>query len=119
MATTTSRPVIDSAIGTVRCVAAAPASTRTRRISSVAYATEESASDEKTARATRLVSRSCRACARGIGGPTIQRFSNKSRIRQSMLRRPGADGAVGGGFLRGFYAAGQSLNERLRMTVGE
>ena len=39
-------------------------------LSSVAYATEESASDEKTARAEVRERRSCRACAVASGDPT-------------------------------------------------
>ena len=50
--------------------ATVPARTRMSRISSVAYATEESASEEKTASAEVLVSRSWRACAVARGLPT-------------------------------------------------
>ena len=45
------------------------------RISSVAYATEDNASDEKTARATAFDRRSWLACANDIGFPTNHRFS--------------------------------------------
>src|SRR6266852_4477984 len=48
---------------------------RISRISSVAYATEDIASDEKTARAMIFDSRSWLACAKDIGLPTIHRFS--------------------------------------------
>src|SRR3990170_4798912 len=75
MATMASRPAMAKAMGLVRWAAAAPASTRISRISSVEYATEDSASEEKTARATDLERRSCRACASGIGAPTSRRFS--------------------------------------------
>src|SRR3984893_4000832 len=66
--------------GTSRCAAEAPASTSTRRISSVAYATEDSASDENTASATVLDRRSWCACARDIGLPTTHRFSRLASI---------------------------------------
>ena len=79
--TTTRSPAIASAIGTVRWAAAVPARTRIRRISSVAYATDDIASEEKTASATVLESRSCRAWASGMGAPTIRRF----RMLISML----------------------------------
>src|SRR5215467_7239118 len=62
-------------MGSVRWRAAVPASTSTSRISSVAYATEDMASEEKTASATVLVRRSCRAWASDIGAPTSQRFT--------------------------------------------
>src|SRR5262249_3664755 len=74
MATTSSRPAIANEIGSVRWMAAVPASTRMSRISSVAYATEDSASDEKTARRTVLESRSCRGWAGDEGRPTSQRL---------------------------------------------
>src|SRR5712691_291289 len=51
------------------------AAARTRRISSVAYAVEESASDEKTASAVFLVSRSCVKRSVLIGLPTSRRFN--------------------------------------------
>ena len=60
---------------------AVPASRRTSMISSVAYATDDIASEENTARATVFESRSCRAWARGMGAPTITRF----RMLISML----------------------------------
>ncbi|MFL5805857.1 MAG: hypothetical protein ACJ8CR_29485 [Roseiflexaceae bacterium] len=55
--------------------ALAPAATSTTRIASVAYATDESASDEKTASATSLCSRwwCCRSVA--SGWPTRKRFT--------------------------------------------
>src|SRR5450830_487869 len=46
-----------TAIGSANLSAAAPASASASRISSVAYATDESASEENTARATRLLRR--------------------------------------------------------------
>ena len=58
-----------TAIGNARLSAAAPASMRIRRISSVAYATEDSASDAKIARPVRGPSRSCAACAVAMGVP--------------------------------------------------
>src|SRR5712692_12042771 len=51
------------------------AAASTRRISSVAYAVEESASDEKTASAVFLVSRSCVKRSVLIGLPTSKRFN--------------------------------------------
>jgi len=57
-------------MGTVKARAAVPAVTRMRRISSVAYATEERASDANTASAVGLERRSCRAWAVGSGRPT-------------------------------------------------
>src|SRR5712691_11899196 len=51
------------------------AAASTRRISSVAYAVEESASDEKTAKAVFLVSRSCVKRSVLIGLPTSKRFN--------------------------------------------
>src|SRR5260370_30018575 len=51
------------------------AAASTRRISSVAYAVEESASDEKTASAVFFVSRSCVKRAVLIGLPTSRRFN--------------------------------------------
>ena len=48
---------------------------RISRISSVAYATEDNASEEKTARAMVFDRRSWLACANDIGFPTNHRFS--------------------------------------------
>ena len=62
-------------MGTESVRAAAPARIRTRRVSSVAYATEESASEEKTARPVALPSRSCLAWARGNRLPRISRLN--------------------------------------------
>src|SRR5688572_10131270 len=59
-----------------------PPRIKTSKISSVAYATDDSGSDANTARPTGLLSRSCRACASGIGGPTSQRFINAIRMTQ-------------------------------------
>src|SRR5215472_9422697 len=70
LTTTAMRPAMANPIGIEKCNAVVPARTRMRRISSVAYATEDSASDEKTARAAVLESRSWRACAVARGLPT-------------------------------------------------
>jgi hypothetical protein len=65
---------IATAIGSTRCVADMPAARRTARISSVAYATEESASEENTGSA-RILGRSvCSRSRLGIGRPTSRRF---------------------------------------------
>src|SRR5437899_1486597 len=64
-----------------------PARIRTRRISSVAYATEESASEAKTASAVVLPRRSCRCCAVGSGVPTKSRF-RRCRRTGSIVRWP-------------------------------
>src|SRR5262245_14290119 len=95
-ATTVSSPAIAREIGSVRWRAAVPASTSTSRISSVAYATEDMASEEKTASATVLVRRSCRAWASDIGAPTSQRFSRLAFMLGRGRRRsstPGGDSA--------------------------
>src|SRR4051794_27181687 len=52
-------------------IAAAPTAANGIRISSVAYATEDSASDDKTARAFHLGMRSCAAMWVEIGSPII------------------------------------------------
>src|SRR6266851_3317724 len=63
------------------------AAASTRRISSVAYAVEESASDEKTARAVFFVSRSCVKRAVLIGLPTSRRFNEAIfSLRQPALQ---------------------------------
>jgi hypothetical protein len=63
-----------SAIGSERESAAAPARTSTSKISSVAYAVDESASDEKTARAYLLGSFSSYRRSVRSGSPTRKRF---------------------------------------------
>src|SRR5215472_8697539 len=107
--------VMASATGTVRWVAAMPASTSTRSISSVAYATEESASEEKTASATRFESRSWRAWASGIGRPTTQRFSRLA----FMAAGSGAAGGESGGSALLFVVLGRGLGLRLVRTLLE
>jgi len=62
-------------MGTDNVTLAVPASIKTRRISSVAYATEDSASDEKTAKAIRFERRSWTACAVLRGSPNSQRLN--------------------------------------------
>src|SRR5712691_6707778 len=80
VATTISSPAMASATGIARDTAPAPASTRTRRISSVAYAVEESASEAKTASAVFLERRSWRARESGIGRPTTRRLKRLAPI---------------------------------------
>src|SRR5260370_19565063 len=63
------------------------------RISSVAYATEESASEEKTASADVFESRSWRACAVARGLPTrsfLRALRFTERSRRPTLAAPGA-----------------------------
>src|SRR6266571_6026375 len=72
-------------------------------LSSVAYATEDSGSDAKTASATAFPRRSCRAWASGIGAPTSRRLRRTSRIHHRHY--PGSASAEPGrpnfdGFLR-------------------
>ncbi len=66
-------------IGLTRLSAPAPASARTRRISSVAYATEDKGSDESTARPVKRESRSWWARWDGIGSPTSSRLSCETK----------------------------------------
>src|SRR5437667_1627827 len=61
-----------------------PARIRTSRISSVAYATDESGSDANTASATALPRRSWRAWASGIGAPTRNRLRSTSCIPERL-----------------------------------
>ena len=68
-------------IGTLRNRVAVPASTSTARIWSVAYATDDSASDDRTARALTLVRRSCTWRAVLIGCPS-------NMLRTSAIRLP-------------------------------
>src|SRR5687767_8888031 len=65
-------------IGIENASAAAPATTRTRRISSVAYATDERLSEAKIARPLAFERRSCRATAVGNGRPTSRRLRPES-----------------------------------------
>src|SRR5215831_14786953 len=67
------------------------AAARTSRISSVAYAVEESASEEKTASAVFFVNRSCAKRAVLIGLPSSRRFRDAivyalSRTAQSRAK---------------------------------
>ncbi len=68
------------AMGSERPSAADPARIRTSRISSVAYATEDRASEAKTARALTLESRSWISSAVGRGGPTIRLRTDAAMI---------------------------------------
>src|SRR5215831_13262258 len=72
--TIASNVAISNAIGVLYDSAANPPMTRTRRISSVAYATDDNASDDSTASPVTRDSRSW--CARwvGIGRPRISRL---------------------------------------------
>src|SRR5262245_33430041 len=67
-----------------------PASARTSRISSVAYATEESASEAKTASAVGLSRRSWRDCAVARGVPSSRRL--RRRIGTAAIITPGRRG---------------------------
>lgn len=62
--------------GIDQATAAVPARMSTSKISSVPYATDEIAFDEKIARAIVLESRSCLAWAVLRGSPTSQRFTS-------------------------------------------
>src|SRR4029434_8752842 len=73
--------------------AAVPARTRTSSTSSVAYATEDSASEEKTARADVFESRSCLACAVASGDPTNS-FLTALIFTRGGLWRPYARGGA-------------------------
>ncbi len=70
--------------GIDQATAAVPARINTRRISSVPYATDEMAFDEKMARAIVFESRSCLAWAVFRGSPTSQRF----RIMEGLSHKP-------------------------------
>src|SRR5436190_399036 len=70
-----------------------------------AYATDDSGSEANTASATAFPSRSWRAWASGIGGPTSNRFSGVSRIRLRTLLALRARRYVCFGFLRDFNDA--------------
>src|SRR6266849_5621385 len=90
----------------------------TSRISSVAYATEDSGSEANTASATVLLRRSCRAWASGIGTPTRRRLTRASRISSSpTLRRSVTTGADPAIFLRIFNARTVLLDAGLRPNV--
>ena len=74
-------------IGIEKCAKARLDGTRTRRISSVAYATEDRGSEANTARARRFDSRWWAACAVFRGFPTSQRFRNIEVIIAHKWRR--------------------------------
>ena len=73
-ATITNNPVTAAAIGRAQCSATAPAATSTSRISSVAYAVDEMASEAKTGSAIILESLVRCSSAVGIGLPSITRL---------------------------------------------
>src|SRR5438128_3033218 len=89
----------------------------TRRISSVAYATDDNGSEAKTASATALPSRSWRACASGIGGPTSRRLIRASLIRHLDSKPPGSGRSRSSRFLRVFNARLVLLDTSLRRPV--
>ena len=69
-------PSIATVMPTTRLNAATPTATNsTRRISSVAYADDEMQSDENTASAVGMPSRSCSSWSVSSGGPSILRLS--------------------------------------------
>src|SRR5437763_5074072 len=91
--TTTARiAAMTKAIGLAKPSAADPASTSTRRISSVAYATDESASEERTARPVTRERRSCWARCDGIGFPTTNRLNCESSPSSGTTYLPTAGG---------------------------
>ena len=67
--------MIAKAMGSDHARAAVPAINKMRRISSVAYATEERASEESIASAFALVRRSCTECSVLTGVPISTRFT--------------------------------------------
>ena len=71
-----STPTIASDNGMIsaNAIAPNPAMNRVFSISSVAYATDERASEEKIASAVTLPRRSCTRCAVGIAGPRSARL---------------------------------------------
>src|SRR6266852_3867283 len=73
-ATIARRAAITRLIGIAYATACAPAATRVTMMKSVAYATDESASDDSTARPVTRDRRSCCACEDGIRFPTRSRF---------------------------------------------
>src|SRR5205809_7765641 len=87
----------------------------TRRISSVAYATDDNGSEANTASATALPSRSWRGWASGMGGPTSRRLSRVIRIRLTTLPVLGCAGTPVADFYEIFTArvrfVGQALPE--------
>ena len=83
---------IENAAGLAKPSAAGPASISTRRISSVAYATEESASEDSTASPVMRVRRSCSARWDGIGRPTTTRLTCEMTPTDIVMRFRYADG---------------------------
>src|SRR5581483_12065040 len=84
MPTISSSTPMAMATGMVRDRAPAPASTRMRKISSVAYAEDDNASDEKTASAFVLERRSWASWALASGRPT----RNQRSLAHSLLSAP-------------------------------
>ena len=72
-----SRAPMPSAIGNASLVATAPAATRTSMICSVPYAVELIASEENTASATTLRSRSATSREVASGGPSSRSFHRR------------------------------------------
>src|SRR6266702_7964167 len=83
MTTIVSRPTIATLMGIIvhRLLEPTPAEIRATRMASVAYATDEIASEERTARALNLVRRSCSDCAVAIGAPINRRFRRSHTVR--------------------------------------
>src|SRR5437762_8759993 len=88
----------------------------TRRISSVAYATDDNGSEANTASATALPSRSWRAWASGMGGPTSRRLSRVIRIRLTTLPVLGCAGTPVADFYEIFTARVRFLRQALPET---
>src|SRR5579885_1930754 len=95
-ASTTSMATV---MGTTSEKAATPmAGTRTRRISSVAYADDDRLSDAKTARAVGLPRRSWTRFSVARGGPSRRFFARSARARgRSTSRRAGRGSGTGPG----------------------
>src|SRR5262249_46659504 len=94
LTTTAMSTAMATPMGIEKCRAVVPARTRMSRISSVAYATEESASEEKTASADVFESRSWRARALGGGVPPqgfLRALRFPERSRRPTLAAPGAE----------------------------
>ena len=70
-----------SAMGSALSSAVLPASISTPSMASVAYATEESASEESTAKATGLLRRSSMSAVVASGGPKIRLPRTRPRAR--------------------------------------
>src|SRR4051812_42312063 len=83
-------------MGLARLNAAVPASTSTRSTSSVAYATEDNASDDSTANPVRRERRSWCARCEGIGLPTTYRLRDESSASSATVSFQGPTGLADG-----------------------